>query len=167
MSFASAKEQGFITDGAENYGAPSLRKGSRTYVVTYTDPVTHNQVTMNAYDNNTMASPVFGSSGFQAAVAVGADGQYVDKNIYEVSNGSTLDVKVGATDSAWLSNSANRVDLVMKGTDATQVTSSVFSVDNNSTINYDSKTLVSLGNFSNTPNAGAVTYNDIGFAGSV
>ncbi|MCT4711103.1 autotransporter outer membrane beta-barrel domain-containing protein, partial [Enterobacteriaceae bacterium H11S18] len=167
MSFASAKEQGFITKGEENYGAPMLRKGSLTYVVTYTDPVTHNQVTMNAYDNNTMASPVFGSSGFQAAVAVGADGQYVDKNIYEVSNGSTLDVKVGATDSAWLSNSANRVDLVMKGTDASQVTSSVFSVDNNSTINYDSKTLVSLGNYSNTPNAGAVTYNDVGFAGSV
>jgi autotransporter family porin len=165
MSFADAKAKGYITAGAENYGAPILRKGSLTNVVTYTDPVTHNQVTMNAYQNSTMSSPVFGSSGFQAAVAVGPDGQYVDKNIYEVKSGADVGVQVGATDSNWLSNSANRVNLVMKGTDASNVTSSVFSVDDGGTLNYDSKTLVSLGNSSNTPNAGAITYGDVGFIG--
>lgn len=148
MTLSQARDRGLIGEGAEYVDCDSVHLGGKTNVVTYTDAITHNKTTINAYDNNSITAGKLNST-YAYSHDVGAGGQYLDKAIYGVASGGKLDVDVGSSDANWLKNSANRVNLIMKSSDPNKVNSAVFSVDNGGTLNYNAKTLISLGNHKN------------------
>ncbi|WP_370443450.1 autotransporter outer membrane beta-barrel domain-containing protein [Klebsiella michiganensis] len=109
----------------------------------YIDPVTGNSATFSAYQNDQMRMVDLANQYYSYHYAVGADGQYVDRNLIQVGAGSSLDVNIGNnSDSDWFNNPDNQVTLYMKGNSAT---SSVF-LANGGTLNYKSKTVANLGN---------------------
>ena len=153
MTLAQARDAGLLATGVEYVDSENLNVGSRSNVITYTDPVTHRQTSFNVYDNSTMSAKTLNGITYAFSHDVGATGQYLDKNLYSVSSGANLTVNTGVTDSSWTTNNANKVNIVMKGSTSGKVTSSVFSVDDGGTLNYGSKTLVTLGNYKNVNSA--------------
>ena len=109
----------------------------------YVDPATGNSATFSAYQNNQMRMVDLANQYYSYHYAVGADGQYVDRNLIKVDTGSSLDINVGnKPDSDWFNNKDNQITLFMKGNSGT---SSVF-LANGGTLNYKSKTVAHLGN---------------------
>ncbi|MFK3659279.1 autotransporter outer membrane beta-barrel domain-containing protein [Scandinavium sp. NPDC088450] len=159
MTLAQARDAGLLTSGSEYVDSENLSMGSRTQIITYTDPVTHTKQTLNAYDNNTMSAKTLDGVTYAFSHDVGPTGQYLDKSIYSVATGANLTVNVGETDSNWAANAANKVNVILKGSSPDGVTASVFSVDQGGTLNYDSKTQVALGNYRNvnSSTSGAIT----------
>ncbi|MRT26937.1 autotransporter outer membrane beta-barrel domain-containing protein [Enterobacteriaceae bacterium RIT697] len=109
----------------------------------YIDPATGNSATFSAYQNDQLRMVDLANQYYSYHYAVGADGQYVDRNLIKVDTGSSLDVNVGSTSgSDWFNNKDNQITLFMKGKNST---SSVF-LANGGTLNYKSKTVAHLGN---------------------
>ena len=107
--------------------------------------------TFKAFSNDALTMENVMDVKISIAYSVGVDGQYVDRNLIQVTDGGTLNVSVGdKNDSNWINNAENSLQLYMKSSDPNgSSTSSVFKVGAGSTIDYDSKTVVHLGNFNN------------------
>lgn len=155
MTLGEALDKGFITSGADYISQEILKFGAQTQNVISTDPITQTQQTVATYNNNSMSVTAAADFMFYYNYAVGEDGQYVDRTLYEVQEGGDLNVSVGATTVDWMNSKANQLAMVMKGSQNNTTTSSVFKVatDSNSaanaTLNYNSKTVVELGNNNN------------------
>lgn len=109
----------------------------------YIDPATGNSATFSAYQNDQLRMVDLADQYYAYHYAVGADGQYVDRNLIKIGTGSSLDVNVGDNSgSDWFNNKDNQITLFMKGKNST---SSVF-LANGGTLNYKSKTVAHLGN---------------------
>lgn len=126
----------------------------------FVDKTTGNNIPFSAFDSTAFTTNTIGDRDIYVNEAVGVDGQYVDRNLVQVTDGAVLDVNVGTTDTQWYENGQNNVAAIMKtsvnnNNTATGVKgSSVFDVsstDSNvvSTLNYHSKTNVFLGNGAN------------------
>lgn len=153
ISIKDALAQGILTNGTEYADAFNIQQGNLSGTTIITDPVTGNKKTINVYDNNAMIETSLANFNFANHYDVGVDGQYVDKFIYNVSPGGILNVDVGNNSAGWVNSSENFVNIVMKSSSgALKTTSAVYEIDGDGTLNYDSKTIVSLGNS-----------NDIGF----
>lgn len=162
MTLADALARGYITSGAEYINQDMLQFGAENQSISYVDPITKATRTVATYDSEKIVTTTAANFKFPYNYAVGADGQYVDRTLYAVQAGGDLSVNVGSTTNDWMNNSANQVAIVMKGSQNNATTSSVFKVStdsasaSNATLDYNSKTVVQLGNNnSNAYNADA------------
>lgn len=53
--------------------------------------------------------------------AVGANGQYIDRNLYNVNSGATLDVNVGSQDANWINDRENLFSAVFKSSNTSSI----------------------------------------------
>ncbi|PKH26422.1 autotransporter outer membrane beta-barrel domain-containing protein [Enterobacterales bacterium CwR94] len=154
-TFAEALSDGDITGDGTSFIKDGYFKTGQLIGVEYTDPDTGNTATFKAYDNAQLDMQPIKDQTLQINYAVQPDGQYVDRNLIQVQSGGALDVDVGdKSDPSWFNNVANRLTAYLKGAVGTSVTSSIFKAESSSavnpaTINYNSKTAIHLGNFSN------------------
>lgn len=155
MTLADALSGGYVTSGSEYINQDMLQFGTANQSISYTDPITNAKQTVATYDSSKIVATTAANFRFSYNYAVGADGQYVDRILYAVQAGGDLNVNVGNTADDWMNNKANQVTMVMKGSQNNMTTSSVFKVatDSNSvanaTLDYNSKTVVQLGNNNN------------------
>ncbi|PYG47217.1 autotransporter family porin [Pantoea sp. AG1095] len=153
MTLAQANALGLLTGDGVNYLDEGYLAFGNRIGYEYIDPTTGNTITFQGYDNAQLRNVPLSGSEFVQHYAVGADGQYVDRNLIQVEAGGSLEVDVGgATGPLWFNDLNNRLELFMKGKNQT---SSVFKVSSvnaaaPATLNYLSKTVVHLGNFRNT-----------------
>ena len=147
ISVKDAFEQGISTTGTELVTAFNVQQGGLSDTTTVIDPVTGNKRTINVFDNDDMFTTSLADFTFANHYDVGPEGQYVDKFIYDISSDSTLNVDVGDKSAEWVDNPANFVNIIMKssGTES-KFTSAVYKVEDGGTLNYNGKTIVSLGN---------------------
>jgi len=155
MKLQDAYEQGFLTKDpnyADYIKLENIKLGSQNKVVTYTDETTHTQRSVKVYDSTAMNNEKIADFVVNVTTKdIGSDAQYVDTNVYSVDGAAnTLTVDVGKASSDWKTDSQNLAYMIMKGTEANKTTSSMFAVKNGGTLNYDTKTLVHLGNELNT-----------------
>ncbi|WP_445344419.1 autotransporter outer membrane beta-barrel domain-containing protein [Buttiauxella selenatireducens] len=148
MTLGQARDQGLIVtpEQASYVDLNVFKIGDQTKTVSYIDPITHNTVTVRVYDNGKMTSSSAASIGIAPSIAVGANGQYVDKNLWQVKDGGELTVQVAKETADWTNDTSSRFYAYLKGTTPGATTSSAFLVDGNSTLNYDTKTVVIAGN---------------------
>lgn len=163
-------DRDLIVSGADLINFNRLALGAQTKVIEYTDSITGNKVSVNVFNSENMQSTPASDLNVFLSVPVGKDGQYVDRRFFVMQPGSDMTVSVGSTGADWTTDSANYFDAILKGTQArtdTQqaaTTTSVFHVvsDNtatgNTTLNYNSKTIVSLGNNNNAVSDYAVSF---------
>jgi autotransporter family porin len=154
MSFAEAYQKGLLRDNDGGKTLESMKDGNlatgQTIGYEYYDSDTGNTATFQGYDNGQLRMANLLNQQFSVSKAVGLDGQYVDRNLIQVTAGGNLDVTVGDKSAEdWYNDPNNRLKVFLKGSRGTSLTSSVFKVDAASSLNYDSKTVVHLGNFSN------------------
>jgi autotransporter family porin len=162
ISVKDAVAQGIITKGQEYADKFNIQFGNRSNTVTIVDPVTGNGQTVNVYDSDSMFEKSLAEYTFANHYDVGPDGQYLDKVIYDVTPGATLNVNVGAGQSDWVNDPANFVNIIMKSSNARdEITSAVYNVDSGGTLNYSGKTVVFLGNREN--NGSTTERNVTGF----
>lgn len=130
-----------------------FRIGTQNKAIDYIDPITGNKESMRVYDNANMSVSPLADFHVVISIAVGPDGQYVDRNLYHIDTGSVLDVNVGSQDADWVNSNDNRFAAIFKSSDATQNNSSAFHVTSDGSdtaaLNYNSKTVVQLGQNSN------------------
>lgn len=151
MALGEARDKGLLTaESAKWIDYNIVRIGSQTRSINYIDPVTGNTESMRVYDSNDMQSEPAKDFKTTISVAVGKNGQYVDKNFYEIGPGSSLDVNVGQQGAGWAKSSDNLLNAILKSSDQTQNKASIFHVLSSASqaaaLNYRSKTIVSLGN---------------------
>lgn len=116
----------------------------------YLDPVTNTRITFQAFDNNQIGTVAENlDKPLMIKYLVGPNGQYVDRNLIQVKTGGKLDVNVGSTGTGWMNDKQNQVFIILKSGKNNTFTSSVFKAEANSTLNYNSKTVVNLGNAGN------------------
>ncbi|MCS2164216.1 autotransporter outer membrane beta-barrel domain-containing protein [Scandinavium manionii] len=126
----------------------------------FIDKTTGNNIPFSAFDSNAFTTSTIADRNIQVSEAVGDDGQYVDRNLVQVTEGAVLDVNVGATNTQWYDNVQNNVSAIMKTSvdhdnqSADVKGSSIFDVSSMdastaATLNYNSKTRVFLGNGAN------------------
>lgn len=154
MTLGEAREQGYVSADTEKWiDYNIIRIGSQTTTINVKDPITGANRSMSVYNNADFQQEA--GKDFMVAVSIpaGANGQYVDKNLYEVGTGSSLDVNVGSTGSSWVNDVSNRFNTILKSSVQNQNLSSAFHVTSDgsgsATLNYLSKTVVSLGNNDN------------------
>jgi len=149
-TLGQAKADGLITgDSAQWISHDIFRIGSQTKSINYIDPVTGNTVTMNVYDNNDIQTEPAADFPITISTSVGKDGQYVDRNFYQIGFGASLDVNVGKTIGNWVGAADNQFNAILKSSSKTNNTASVFNVTDGGNLNYHSKTVVQLGNNDN------------------
>ncbi len=152
-TLGQAKADGIITgESAQWVDHDIFRMGSQTKVINYVDPITGNQTSMKVYDNSDMQTEPAKDFRVVVSTPVGADGQYVDRNFYQIGSGSALDVSVGKDSANWVGDDNNRFSAILKSSSATENRASVFHVTGDSgaaALNYDTKTVVVLGNQNN------------------
>lgn len=154
MSVREAILQGKLRDLDSGATLADLDKGNlvtgQMVGYDYYDANIGNVATFQGYNNNELKMANVLDQSIPLAYAVGVDGQYVDRNLIQVTGGGTLDVSVGdSSGSDWFNDPNNRLKLYMKGDASSSAVSSVFKVGVASTIDYNSKTVVHLGNFNN------------------
>lgn len=126
----------------------------------YIDETTGNNIPFSAFDSNAFTKEDISERSIQIQEAVGVNGQYVDRNLVQVTEGGALDVNVGVTDDRWYDSIQNSVSAIMKTSfnhanqDVGVKGSSVFDVNSTdpastAILNYNSKTKVFLGNGAN------------------
>ena len=163
-----ALDAGYVVSGSEYISGDIFKIGNKGATITYEDPITHNQTSLSVYDNAQMSVTRAADFAFPMSYAVGEHGQYVDTNLYTLQPNAVMDVNVGTSDSNWMNNVANRLSMILKGSKAGETTSSVFNVQDAATLNYNSKTVVELGNESNNNSNAKYAASFIGgFKGSV
>lgn len=144
-----ALDAGVVTSGASYISGDIFKLGNKGSTITYEDPITHNRTSVSVYDNAQMSVTRAADFVFPMSYAVGEHGQYVDTSLYTVQTGAVVDVNVGTTDANWMNNAANRLAVIMKGSQADVTTSAVFNVADAGTLNYNAKTVAELGYASN------------------
>lgn len=149
-TLGQAKADGLITgDSAQWVDHDIFRIGSQTKSINYIDPVTGNTVTMKVYDNNDIQTEPAADFRITISTPVGKDGQYVDRNFYQIGSGASLDVNVGKTTGNWVGAAENQFNVILKSSSKTKNNSSAFHVTDGGQLNYLSKTVVQLGNNDN------------------
>jgi autotransporter family porin len=141
-----AKDENRIVSGEGYLAYDILHLGVKSATASYSDPVTGTKKSLPVYDSSAMVAVP--ASEFVTALnyAVGVNGQYVDKKLMSVQSGGVLDVNVGTSGAGWVNNPANKVNVIMKGSQPGVTTSAVFDVTGTGVLNYNSKTVASLGN---------------------
>ncbi|MBU9843814.1 autotransporter outer membrane beta-barrel domain-containing protein [Rahnella ecdela] len=163
-----ALDSGVVVKGADYISGDNFELGNKGSTITFEDPITHNQSSVSVYDNAQMSVTRAADFVFPISYAVGEHGQYVDTSIYSIQPSSVVDVNVGTTDANWMNNVANRLSVILKGSQKDVTTSSVFNVADGGTLNYNSKTVVELGNKSNNNSDSTYAASFIGgFKGQV
>lgn len=146
-TLGQARADGFITEETAGWiDFDILRMGSQAKPINYVDQTTGSVKSMAVYDTgNIKGSP---ASKFNIILTdpVGNQGQYVDRNFYQAGAGASLDVDVGIKDSGWINSPDNLFKVFLKSSVPTNNLASVFHVTDNGKINYQSKTVVQLGN---------------------
>lgn len=147
ITLGQARDRGIIlTPEQASYVDLNIFKiGDQTTAISYTDSTTQNTVTLNTFDNDKMSTYAAKDFNITPSVAVGANGQYIDKRFFQVKDGGELTVQAGQSVSDWTNDSANQFSAYMKGTQKGVTTSSAFLVNAGSTLNYDTKTVVRAG----------------------
>ncbi|WP_145560111.1 autotransporter outer membrane beta-barrel domain-containing protein [Yersinia bercovieri] len=145
--------------GAENLISKNIFNLGDTVTETFLDPKgTGALITINVYSSNGMSIKPLSEFVVPISYAVGENGQYVNRNLFHLEDGSDLNVNVGSTAAGWVNNSDNYFSAILKGglkSDPAVTTSSAFYVESNSVsaqdtvLNYNAKTVVNLGNNSN------------------
>lgn len=149
-TLGQAKADGLITgDSAQWVDHDIFRIGSQTKSINYIDPVTGNTVTMKVYDNNDIQTEPAADFRVTISTPVGKNGQYVDRNFYQIGSGASLDVNVGQTTGNWVGAADNQFNAILKSSSKTKNNASVFHVTDGGNLNYHSKTVVQLGNNDN------------------
>lgn len=142
-----------LSSGSEYLANNIFKIGALDTGRTYHDDATNSDVTINTYDQSNFSTSAVAD--YMATVTTNdiANGQFVDRNFHTLTQGSSLDVNVGSTGTNWVNDAANRFDVIMKGSVNGKTTSSAFLVESDgssdTTLNYNAKTLVSLGNQNN------------------
>ncbi|WBM72293.1 autotransporter outer membrane beta-barrel domain-containing protein [Buttiauxella sp. WJP83] len=154
FTLQQALDAGIVTSGSEYISGDIFKIGKKSQTISYTDKQTQNQVTVSVYDNANMAVSSAASFMFPNSYAVGEHGQYVDTNLFSVKSGGDLTVNVGSTAANWVNNAANNLSVIMKGSQKDIPTASVFDVSGTGALDYNSKTVATLGNTNNN-NSGA------------
>ncbi len=157
MTLGEARAQGYISTDSEKWVDYNIiRRGSQTKPINIKDEKTGANKTMLVYDNSDFEQQPASEFGVAVSIPAGVNGQYVDKNFYEIGAGTTLDVNVGKTDSTWVTDASNYFSAILKSSVSTQYLSSVFHVvsdaSSSAALNYQSKTVVNLGNSYNNIN---------------
>lgn len=146
MTFQDAFNKGILQGDGTPFLDKTLTLGNKVGV-DYINPITHNRETFQAFDSNQLRQGSLLSTPLEIKQIVGKDGQYVDRNLIELVSGSRLDVDIGANDQGWYNKKTNRLLAYLKGSKASpNFISSIFKVNNDSTLNYKSKTIAQLGN---------------------
>lgn len=134
-----------------------LTTGQQNQQVTYFDPVTQENVTVNVYNsNNFNVTP--DARTFTIWDDVNDQEAYLDPRLATVSNGSSLSVVVG-TPGGDTSAAGNTLDMPMKASPNTNgAIISAYEVNDTSSLSYDTSTRFNLGNYP-TPGSEATTAN--------
>ena len=149
-TLGQARDEGLITgESAKWIDYDIFRMGSQTKSINYRDSVTGSIMTMKVYDNNDIETEPATDFGVTISSPVGKYGQYVDRNFYQVGSGASLNVNVGQKTGTWVDTPDNRFDVILKSSSKTKNNSSVFNVKDGGILNYQSKTVVLLGNNNN------------------
>ncbi|PSY37479.1 autotransporter outer membrane beta-barrel domain-containing protein, partial [Escherichia albertii] len=149
-TLGQAKAEGLITkDSVQWVDKNIFRLGSQTKSISYIDPVTGNTMTMNVYDNNDIQ--IEPARNFMVVIpqAVGRYGQYVDRNLYQIGAGASLNVDVGSKSNDWVKAADNQFNIIMKSSRYNENLSSAYHVTDGGHLSYQSKTVVQLGNNNN------------------
>ncbi|MFA3778291.1 autotransporter outer membrane beta-barrel domain-containing protein [Yersinia sp. 1652 StPb PI] len=145
-------------NGAENLLSKNIFNLGSMVTETFLDPKgTGALITINVYNNDKMSIKPLADFSVPVSHAVGENGQYVNRNLFHVLDGSDLSVNVGSTAAGWVNDSDNYFNAILKGSlksEAATTTSSGFYVESttsaqNTVLNYNAKTVVNLGNNSN------------------
>lgn len=150
MTLGEARDANLLTaNSAKLIDHDFFHIGSQTKSINYIDPITGNTVTMKVFDNNDMKAEAGKDFRVNVSLAVGKDGQYVDRNFYKIGSGASLSVKVGDQNSGWVRKDENQFNVIMKSSKFDQNLSSAYHVTDGGILNYGSKTVVQLGNNDN------------------
>ncbi|CQD43570.1 autotransporter outer membrane beta-barrel domain-containing protein [Yersinia mollaretii] len=145
-------------NGGENLLSKNIFNLGSMVTETFLDPKgTGALITINVYSNENMSVKPLADFSVPVSHAVGENGQYVNRNLFHVLDGSDLSVNVGSTGAGWANDNNNYFNAILKGglkSEAAVTTSSGFYVDSTTSaqdtvLNYNSKTVVNLGNNSN------------------
>ncbi|WP_145598961.1 autotransporter outer membrane beta-barrel domain-containing protein [Yersinia alsatica] len=145
--------------GAENLISKNIFNLGDMVTETFLDPKgTGALITINVFSSTAMSIKPLADFSVPVSYAVGEDGQYVNRNLFHVQDSSDLTVNVGSTAAGWVNDSTNYFSAILKGglkNETAATTSSGFYVESNNAssqntvLNYNSKTVVNLGNNSN------------------
>ncbi|HEN3479207.1 TPA: autotransporter outer membrane beta-barrel domain-containing protein [Yersinia enterocolitica] len=144
--------------GAESLISKNIFNLGDMVTETFLDPKgTGALITINVYSSPAMSIKPLADFLVPVSYAVGENGQYVNRNLFHVQDSSDLTVNVGSTAAGWVNESTNYFNAILKGglkSEAATTTSSGFYVDSTAStqdtvLNYNSKTVVNLGNNSN------------------
>ncbi|MBA1133119.1 autotransporter outer membrane beta-barrel domain-containing protein [Escherichia coli] len=150
MTLGQARDQGLITDDSAQWVDKDIfRMGSQTKSINYRDPVTGSMVTMKVFDNSDMQTEAAKDFRVVMSTPVGKDGQYVDRNFYQIGAGDSLDVDVGQKTGNWVGAAENQFNVILKSSLYDKNQSSAYHVTDGGSINYQAKTVVQLGNNNN------------------
>ena len=150
MTLGQARDQGLITDDSAQWVDKDIfRMGSQTKSINYRDPVTGSMVTMKVFDNSDMQTEAAKDFRVVMSTPVGKDGQYVDRNFYQIGAGDSLDVDVGQKTGNWVGAAENQFNVILKSSLYDKYQSSAYHVTDGGSINYQAKTVVQLGNNNN------------------
>ncbi|QKJ04220.1 autotransporter outer membrane beta-barrel domain-containing protein [Yersinia mollaretii] len=145
-------------NGGENLLSKNIFNLGSMVTETFLDPKgTGALITINVYSNENMSVKPLADFSVPVSHSVGENGQYVNRNLFHVLDGSDLSVNVGSTGAGWANDNNNYFNAILKGglkSEAAVTTSSGFYVDSTTSaqdtvLNYNSKTVVNLGNNSN------------------
>ena len=167
MTLGEAYDKGLLGTNSEYVKNNNIFDiGSQSKVIDFIDPVTGNMTSMVVYDNDAMAVKSLENFNITISSAVGANGQYIDRNLYHVNGGSTLDVNVGSQGSGWTNDVDNLFNAIFKSSNtSSENKASVFKVTSESgdsaELNYHSKTIVQLGNSKNNYSGGGVVASPV------
>ncbi|MCQ6311416.1 autotransporter outer membrane beta-barrel domain-containing protein [Citrobacter portucalensis] len=165
MTLGEAYDKGLLGTNSEYVKNNNIFNiGSQSKVIGFIDPVTGNTTSIAVYDNDAMVINSLADFNVTISNAVGANGQYIDRNLYNVNSGATLDVNVGSQDANWINDRENLFSAVFKSSNTSSINkASVFNVSSESgdkaELNYHSKTIAQLGNDYNNHSGGtAIAY---------
>lgn len=162
MTLRQASDAGIITQGGQYVDSDILKLGTKSQTISYVDKTTMSEKTVSVYDNNQFTVSNAADFSIPVSTPVGDNGQYVDKSLFSIVDGGTLDVNTGETSSTWMNNKANRLSAILKGSSEGKTTSAIFELSGNSTLNYNSKTVAELGNDNNNNSNSRYVANFIG-----
>ncbi|ROP61810.1 autotransporter family porin [Enterobacter sp. BIGb0383] len=129
-----------------------LKMGSQEKSINYTDPLTGTNLSMKVFNSDNFLTASLSDFVVAVSVAVGKDGQYVDRNLYNINDGGSLNVNVGSTAADWMNQAENHFSAILKSSVKDKNNTSVFlvsSTGSDASLNYNAKTVVQLGNKNN------------------
>nr|WP_154325352.1 autotransporter outer membrane beta-barrel domain-containing protein [Pantoea sp. 201603H] len=146
-TLGQARKEGFITGESANWiDHQILRMGAQAKAINFIDPITGNTTSMNVFDNKDIRTDSTENFRIVLTDPVGKDGQYVDRNFYQIGNDASLDVDVGQKTDDWFTRADNQFNAILKSSLGYKNLSSVYHVTDNGNVNYLAKTVVHLGN---------------------